>query len=389
MSLIKLKRFKNKGLAVASFSLCLAVLISIAGCSAGEVIPEEETIIEENIETEPLVEEVEETVKPEEETETPESSVSISDLEIKGDINILSGLEISDSIKNERPIAVMVENGQGARPQSGLINADIVFEVVDEYDITRYVAIFSSKEAEIIGPVRSARIYYGEIARSFDPVYVFWGTYEACYPELKKMDMDLLDANSDRYVPDTDAGWRDYTRSEINWSSAFISTSGIKEDALKYEYSIDGGQSPMRFKLDAVDSNKGSITDITIDISSDPFLMYFKYNRDQNIYYKYLAGEPHLDFDSGEQLTVNNIIVLVTNIDGPIDEANHMVVRTTGTHDAGKAYYFMDGNIVQGTWGRNSISSPFEFKDNEGNYVLFNRGSTWICMIPSSDRLSY
>jgi len=283
----------------------------------------------------------------------------------------------------------MVENGQGARPQSGLINADIVFEVVDEYDITRYVAIFSSKEAEIIGPVRSARIYYGEIARSFDPVYVFWGTYEACYPELKKMDMDLLDANSDRYVPDTDAGWRDYTRSEINWSSAFISTSGIKEDALKYEYSIDGGQSPMRFKLDAVDSNKGSITDITIDISSDPFLMYFKYNRDQNIYYKYLAGEPHLDFDSGEQLTVNNIIVLVTNIDGPIDEANHMVVRTTGTHDAGKAYYFMDGNIVQGTWGRNSISSPFEFKDNEGNYVLFNRGSTWICMIPSSDRLSY
>jgi len=51
LSLIKLKRFKNKGLAVASFSLCLAVLISIAGCSAGEVIPEEETIIEENIET--------------------------------------------------------------------------------------------------------------------------------------------------------------------------------------------------------------------------------------------------------------------------------------------------------------------------------------------------
>jgi hypothetical protein len=394
LSLIKIRRFKNKGLAVASFSLCLAVLISIAGCSAGEVIPEEETIIEEtiieeNIETEPLEEEVEETEKPEEETETPESSVSISDLEIKGDINMLSGLEISDSIKNERPIAVMVENSPDSRPQSGLIKADIVFEVVDEYGITRYVAIFSTNEAEIIGPARSARIYYAEIARSFDPIYVFWGTYSDAYPVIKSMDMDVLDANSDRYVPYTDAGWRDTSRSNITEHTAFIDIKGIKEDAESYGYSLNGGQSPMRFKLDAVDSERGSITDISVNFSHAEYMVDFSFNPEENKYYKYLAGSPHIDFESGQQISVNNIVVLITNIDGPIDDAGHMVVRTTGTHDAGKAYYFMDGNIVQGTWGRNSISSPFEFKDNEDNDVLFNRGSTWVCMIQNPDRLSY
>ena len=66
-----------------------------------------------------------------------------------------------------------------------------------------------------------------------------------------------------------------------------------------------------------------------------------------------------------------------------------MVVRTTGTHEIGQAYFFMDVNVVEGSWGRNSAFDAFEFSDLEGDPVLFNRGSTWILMIPSIDRLIY
>jgi hypothetical protein len=389
LSLIKIRRFKNTGLLTALFFICLAILISTCGCGVDEPIPEEETIIEEDAETGSIEKDIEDAEEPEEETETPENTGNISDLEIKGDINMLSGLELSDSVKNDRPVAVMVENSPDSRPQSGLIKADIVFEVVDEYGITRYVAIFSTNEAEVIGPVRSARIYYAEIARSFDPIYVFWGTYSDAYPVIKSMDMDVLDANSDKYVPYTDAGWRDTSRSNITEHTAFIDIKGINEDAQGYGYSLNSGQSPMRFKLDAVDSKRGGITDIAVNFSHDDYMVDFSYNHEENRYYKYLAGSPHIDFESGQQISVNNIVVLITNIDGPVDEAGHMVVRTTGTHDAGKAYYFMDGNIIQGTWGRNSISSPFEFKDDNGKDILFNRGSTWVCLIQSSDRLGY
>lgn len=79
----------------------------------------------------------------------------------------------------------------------------------------------------------------------------------------------------------------------------------------------------------------------------------------------------------------------MTDIDGPIDQYGHMVVRTTGAHELGEAYFFMDGKVVEGTWGRTSAFDPFEFKDKDGNTVLFNRGSTWICMIPGIDRLMY
>jgi len=389
---------KTRGLRIASLVIavvmfCSIIVLSLSGCKTGGTVTEEDITAGEDQQTETEVEEEDaagtESTETEETEETEEEESSIANLEITGNINLLSGLELSDTVQNGRPVAVMIENSPAARFQSGLINADIVFEVVDEGGVTRYIAIFSSNDVEIMGPVRSTRIYYAEIARSFDPLYVFWGTYNEAYPVLKNMDMDLLDANSDAHVPYTDAGWRDYSRSEISWSSAFIDTQGIKEDAAGHGYSLEGGQSPMKFKLDAADSERGSITDIAINISLPAYLIDFKYDKIKNKYFKSVAGAPHLDFESGEQLSLNNVIVLVTAIDGPIDAAGHMAVRTTGTHGAGNAYYFMDGDVVEGTWGRSSIFDPFEFKDIDGNSILFNRGSTWICMIPGIDRLTY
>ena len=75
---------------------------------------------------------------------------------------MLSGQEISDTVLNSRPFAIMIENSPDARPQSGIINADVLFEVVDEGGVTRFVSVFSSKNPDLIGPVRSTRPYYAE-----------------------------------------------------------------------------------------------------------------------------------------------------------------------------------------------------------------------------------
>lgn len=378
---MKISKIKTVNLTIIIIVFLLVSVLGFQGCFPKAAATEEITATADTTE-----EDVTETT---EESDAEDETDSTGVTEITGDINILNGMELSDSVKGGRPFAIMVENTPDARPQSGLIHADIVFEVVDEYGVTRYVVVFSSNEPDIIGPVRSARIYYGEIARSFDPIYTFWGTYPDCYPVLQSMDMDLMDANSDAYVPYTNAGWRDWSRNDVQEHTAFIDIAGIKEDAVSSGYSMEGGQSPMRFKIDASESDIGNITDITVDFSHSEYKSGFTYDSDTNSYLKTLAGAPHTDYESGEQLSVNNVIVLITDIDGPIDQYGHMVVRTTGTHEAGKAYYFFDGNMTEGTWGRNSIFDPFEFEDQDGNPVLFNRGSTWICMIQSVDRLSY
>jgi len=370
--------------------------LGLQGCKSNNVITDDTESIESSQDnkdsdlTETIDENSSETsIEPVQETpqQTAESTAE-ADI-ITDNINMLSGLELSDKVQNYRPIAIMVQNNPKARPHSGLIFADIVFELVAEGGVTRFVTLFSSYDADIIGSVRSARIYFAEIARSFDPIYTFWGTYPQCYEAIKNMDMDVLDANSTAYVNYTSAGWRDRSRSDALEHTAFIDTYGIKEDAAKFGYSLEGGQSPMAFKIDAPEPERGDITDIVVNFSSKSYLAGFTYDKNTNKYLKSLAGQPHVDYETGNQISLNNVVVLLTDIEGPIDSSGHMAVRSTGTHDEDEAYYFMDGKVIEGTWARNSIFDSFEFKDTDGNQILFNRGTTWVCVIQSIERLSY
>ena len=316
----------------------------------------------------------------------------ISELQITGNINILSGLEVSDKVLNSRPFAIMINNAPEARPQSGLNKADVAMEVVDEGGITRMIGVFSSNSVEVIGPIRSARQYYAELARMFDPIYVFWGTYPEGYKLIQNMDMDVLTPLGDgtgassitANISDGKDAWRDSSR--VAPHNAYSSTEKLTAAAENNGYSLQGGQSPLNFKLDAADDKKGTTGSIKIDFSTATFASDFKYDKSSNKYLKSIAGKPNLDRESNEQLSFNNIVALVTDIANSGDSAGHMVVRTTGS---GKAIFFFDGNVVEGTWERKSVTDAMQFKDNSGNNILFNRGSTYIGIVQGTDRIIY
>lgn len=326
-------------------------------------------------------------------TASPETTKkAISELQIAGNINILSGLEISDKVLNSRPFAIMISNSPEARPQSCLNKADVVMEVVDEGGITRLIGIFSSNKVDIIGPIRSARQYYAELARMFDPIYVFWGTYPEGYKLIENMDMDVLTPLGDETgassisanISDGKDAWRDSSR--VAPHNAYSSTEKLAAAAKKYGYSLEGGQSPLNFKLDAADDKKGTTSSIKIDFSIATFASDFKYDKSSNKYLKSTGGKPSTDRESNEQLAFNNVVALVTDVANSGDSAGHMIVRTT---NSGKAFFFFDGNVVEGTWERKGITEPMEFKDGAGNDVLFNRGSTYIGLVQGTDRVIY
>jgi hypothetical protein len=373
-----------KTLAIGLMIFILASAMSFAGCKKQ---PTEQTSGETTAANETSVTSaVEET--------TQETAEKFSDQQITGNINIFSGLEISDKVLNSRPIAVMIENTPDARPQSGLINADMVFEVVDEGGITRFVAVFSSYDSDLIGPVRSARSYYAELARSLDSIYVFWGTYPEGYKIIENLGLDYLSplgdetGNSSISANFIDNNGIDSKRdkSRVAPHNAYMFTPRIKELAKKAGYSLEGGQSPLKFKLDATESERGNISDITVDFSIPQYKAEFKYDSKNNNYLKSVAGSSSMDRESGNQITVNNLIVMVTDIKNSGDSAGHMIVRTT---QEGPAYYFLDGKVTEGKWMRDSALDPLKFKDKDGNTVLFNRGKTWIALVSGIDRLSY
>jgi hypothetical protein len=371
-------------------SLLITALIAVltfTGCSK-VVTPEQEIVVEE-VETE---EEVAEEEEEEENQAAPE--------EITGNINILTGFEISETVKGGRPIAVMIENTPASRPPTALSLADVLFEIVDEYDITRFIALYSSTIPELVGPTRSTRPYYAEAASSFDPLFVFWGSWCEGYKTIMNLNMDYFNTNDEKQIncdsgilanlPDGDNYYtmRDSTR--VAPHNAYVYLQKIQELAEEYDYSLDGGMSPFRFKQDAEDNERGDYSDITIKTSElYEYIVDFEYSNEENIYYKNVGGSPHVDRESGQQLTFNNIVVMVTDIEGPIDEAKHMVIRTFGKSEIGKAFFFMDGKLIKGTWERISQFDPYTYEDKNGNPIFFNRGSTYIAIIKSEDNIIY
>jgi len=101
-------------------------------------------------------------------------------------VNPLTGLEVEDpALLNRRPIIIKVQNLPRAdRPHWGLSNADIVYEYYTEFGTTRFAAIFYGEDAEMVAPIRSARLFDFNVVRAYKGMFIFGSAYENTYNRL-------------------------------------------------------------------------------------------------------------------------------------------------------------------------------------------------------------
>jgi len=99
----------------------------------------------------------------------------------------LNGLKYTKQEKDlwdkVRPLAVMIENSEEARPQSGLSRADIVYEALAEGWITRLMGVYycnTPMENISFAPVRSARTYFVDWVSEYDALYNHVGGAGRC-----------------------------------------------------------------------------------------------------------------------------------------------------------------------------------------------------------------
>ncbi|MDD2556103.1 MAG: DUF3048 domain-containing protein, partial [Syntrophaceticus sp.] len=104
-------------------------------------------------------------------------------------------------------VAVMVDNLDAARPQTGLGGAGVVYEMEAEARITRFMALFAGDQPSVVGPVRSARSYYLQICKEWDAVYAHVGGSKDAVSNIQSWGIKDLDEfrNGGEY-------WRDNSR---------------------------------------------------------------------------------------------------------------------------------------------------------------------------------
>jgi len=293
----------------------------------------------------------------------------------------LDGEATTEEKSKRRPLAIMIENHVEARPQSNLINACIVYETVAEGGITRFMAIFLHNDADIIGPVRSAREYFVDLAKQYNAVYAHCGGPATIYSVFKNLAVASLDefANGDAY-------WRIKERKAPH--NLYTSTGKLWKKASERKFDSAVFYQRPNFKDDGPAEMRPANASLTIDFSKPAFKVHYEYDRQTNTYNRFMAGEPHIDGVFARQLSPKNIVVQYVPISKIADDPKgRLQVNLTGI---GQAIVFQDGKAIEATWQRPTLSDLTRFYNANGDEIRFNRGQTWITLVdPNKMQVTY
>ena len=307
---------------------------------------------------------------------------------LKGDqeISDLDGLEYDTEVANRRPIAVMIENHPEARPQFGLTRASIVYESVAEGGITRYMAIFGPKDADRVGPVRSARTYFVEWMLEYKAIYAHAGGAANALDLLREVRAG--EGNIDH------AGepvmWRQRRGSEASEHTLYGSTVFMRSYAKDVNWNLDADFVPWLFKeKDARSSDermKDTITAIHIPFSGS-YKVDYLYDAADNTWARSLAGKKDIDAATDEQIKPTNIVVL-TIARSEVTSAG----KTVGQLDLytqGDAQVFQDGKMIEGYWKKEGRGKKTKIFDNDNKEIRLSPGQTFVTIIQPGMTVTY
>jgi hypothetical protein len=281
----------------------------------------------------------------------------------------------------QRP-ALLVKIGnepEGARPQSGLNEADIVFDTPAEGFVMRYVAVYQCNNAASIGPIRSVRwVDYHMIARLFvQPILAFAGGINP--------NVDAVESTPWLFAADllTDQAAAAGTRitSRVPPDNLYTSTAAL--------YSIYKGHKqppPQIFDYStAAPSGMSPISTLQIHFSYDTTVLW-KWQATSNNFLHTWSGVTDVDQDSNTPVTTTNIVVMVAPyVLGPYSES------TGGTGDiesilkgTGSGYVIRNGQEIPVTWHRQTFIGKITFTDKAGNEIDLAPGRTWVEIVPDT-----
>jgi len=327
--------------------------------------------------------------------------------------------------EERRPLTVIIENHEDARPLSGLHKADIVYEAVAEGGITRFLSVFycgASAENVKIAPVRSARIYFVNWATEYgeNPIFLHVGGANnsclECPGGVKTYGTIAKEVNAISELESL--GWRyrggndfdnhydinypvikrdvELFNQGVAWEHvAYSETDLVFEEAESRDLKFrgpDGNNWDDEFNSwlfqdeKPLESPKASNISFEFWSNKPKYDVEWKYNKSTNSYLRYNNGEELVDSVGGEHFSAKNVVIQFIKERGPVDKELHMFYTTIGEGDA---LIFHNGDIIEATWEKETQTSRTVFYDEEGDEIEFVRGPIWIEAVPTGNEINY
>jgi len=287
----------------------------------------------------------------------------------------LTGLPVGPAdAASRRPLVVKLGNSEAERPQAGLAQADVVYESVTEGGITRYAAIFQSREATTLGPIRSARLSDLDIAPEFSGVLAHVGASAPIMNMLKSG--SVLDL--DQFF------WPAYyhrTADRVPPYNVYTSTAQLWTGAKDRGFSATADLAPNTFE-DVAPGGPATASTIDLDFALETHSQYV-YDAGQHAYHQVENSQPTADSATGQLVPMANVIVQFTPV-----RTTDIIEDGNGSHSLeydmvgqGRAVLFHDGQELDGSWSRPALNARTDFLDASGQSIPLARGAVWIALV--------
>ena len=305
--------------------------------------------------------------------------------------NPLTGLAKADWPEGMRPLAVMLDNVQAALPQRGLQSADLVYEMVTEGGITRLMAVYSDYTSmPEVGPVRSARDQHVQLMFPLGAMYLHVGgsTYAKALLSQYHYEAKSLDGYFQAGALELDAQRNLTAAIEHCW---FTSGELFSQAAAQYrlDTEMDGPQQAVFQFVPYVQEPRvlagGEASQLYIRFSSYANSA-FRYDAEKAQYVKSQFGAPHLDENTGEAVTFDNLLVLFTDT----EKYPGGILTKVNFAWGGVGWYFNGGRCEPVRWLKGAPEQPLRIVSADGaeTPVEVNPGRTYIAVV-GLDMYSY
>jgi hypothetical protein len=278
----------------------------------------------------------------------------------------LTGLPDPSGTSHTRPVlSVKVENTPDARPQTGIDQADVVYEEVVEGDITRFVAMFNSTVPEVIGPVRSVRSEDPDIVWPVGGIFAYSGG--------APVNVEAINA-APVHAVDEDTAGSAMVRNEPNQPPRDAPHNLYGLGPKLFELGGDPKPPPALFQYVANGAppvTGQAVTDFHVNFQAgyDPTWAWVGAT---GLWARSIGGALQTVV-GGAPVAPTNVVVQFTHYSGEAE------AQTVGEGDV---WVFTDGTLRTGRWVRPDKGQPAKYVDAAGNPIPLRPGRTWVELLP-------
>lgn len=375
---------KKYGKKIAASVLCSTMFLSVAACgneeadtasgdSLFETIPSDDTKTEETASAEVTTQD----------TESADSNYVLPDDMYFSE---LTGEPISIELKDQRPIAAMVDNEITALPHYGTSEADVVYELMNSTKndrITRLMCVVKDwGNIEQLGSIRSTRPtnillasewnavlchdggpYYNDQYFAKDWSAHFSGTFSRINNGKAKEFTEYivsgdLESNFNNYA--SKAGYSTTYNEYANEGSHFNFVDYGTELVLSQKY-----------------SNTYPATMVSLPFTHNQSQLSYNSETGEYEYYEY--GDRHEDAEDGAPLSFKNVLLQKCSFT-QLDENGYLIYNCIDPGQTG--WYITNGEAKVIAWNKTSETGVTKYYDDDGNELEINTGKTYIALVP-------